>query len=86
MPRSPWIYLGTGNNQDVPFTAHPVVGVRADGYEYKAEAKFFDVRTHPFHQSLEKSGAVGMRLIAGSIAPAVIRRARHAFAKPWPRG
>jgi hypothetical protein len=74
------------DNQDVPFTAHPVVGVRAVGYEYKAEASFFDVRTHPFHQSLEKSGAVGMRLMAASIAPEFIHRARRAFAETSPHG
>jgi hypothetical protein len=74
------------DDRDVPFTAHPVVGVRPDGYRYKAEAKFFDVRTHPFHESLEKSEAVGMRLIAGSIAPEVVSRARRAFRKAPPGG
>jgi hypothetical protein len=68
------------DDQDVPFTANPV-SARSPAHEYKPEAKFFDVRTHPFHQSLEKSEAVGMRLIAGSIAPEVIQQARRAFAK-----
>lgn len=68
------------DNKDVPFTAHPVLGARPAGYRYKAEEKFFDVRTHPFHKSLEESEAVGMRMIAGSIAPEVIQKARRAFA------
>ena len=69
------------NDRDVPFTAHPC-SQKPPGYKYKPEDKFFDVRTHPFHKSLEASRAVGMRLVAGSIAPDIIRAARQAFANP----
>ncbi|MGE3805485.1 MAG: hypothetical protein AB7K24_12490 [Gemmataceae bacterium] len=69
------------DSKDVPFTAHPISGPVPGGHQYKAEETFFDVRTHSFHQSLEKSDMVGMRLLAGSIAPEVIRKGRRAFAR-----
>jgi hypothetical protein len=73
------------NERDIPFTAHPCAP-KPPGYKYKAEEKFFDVRMHPFHKSLENSDAVGMRLIAGSISPEIIQKARRAFRERGTQG
>ncbi|MBY0458563.1 MAG: hypothetical protein K2V38_14580, partial [Gemmataceae bacterium] len=66
------------DRNDQPFTAHACLPPEP-GKKYNAEEKYFDCRGHEFHKSMEKSDDVGLRLVAGSIAPDVIAEARKAF-------
>ena len=65
---------------DVPFTAHPCA-VRDPAKPYAAEKTYFNCREQPFHQTMEASADPALRLIAGSIAPDVVKEARKAFAR-----
>ncbi len=67
------------DQSDTPWTAHAVLPFDP-ARELTPEDEYFNVRNHEFHQQMEQSDNITLRLIASSVDADVVQRARQAFA------